>query len=67
MRDQSTYPKEQEKPSSADAPTKTAVIGITELTDEQLDWVTGGGKTRAAVQPLDYIKVTMEDIIITSV
>ena len=35
MRDQSTYPKEHQKPSSADAPAKAAVV--TELSDEQLD------------------------------
>ena len=63
MRDQSTYPKEHQKPSSADAPAKAAVTGMTELSDEQLDWVTGGQKTGEQVE---YLKVTMTDILITS-
>ena len=64
MRDQSTYPKEHQKPSSADAPAKAAVTGMTELSDEQLDWVTGGRK--AGGGQVEYLEVKMEDIIITS-
>ena len=59
MCDRSTYPKEHQKPSSADAPAKAAVTGTTELSDEQLDWVSGGA-------PREYLKVTMEDILISS-
>ena len=62
MRDQSTYPKEHQKPSSADAPAKAAVTGMTELSDEQLDWVAGGRKTGQ----LEYLEITMEDVLITS-
>ena len=62
MRDQSTYPKEHQKPSSADAPAKAAVPGMTELSDEQLDLVMGGRKTGQ----LEYLEITMEDVLITS-
>jgi len=62
MRDQSTYPKEHQKPSSADAPAKAAVTGMTELSDEQLDWVAGGRKTGAQ----EFITVTMQDVLISS-
>ena len=64
MRDQSTYPKEHQKqPSSADAPAKAAVTGMTELSDEQLDWVAGGRK--AGGEQLEYLKVSMEDLLIS--
>ena len=63
MRDQSTYPKEHQKPSSADAPAKAAVTGMTELSEEQLDWVAGGRK--AGGEQLEYLKVTMEDLLIS--
>ena len=59
MRDQST---EHQKPSSADAPAKAAVTGMTELSDEQFDWVAGGRKTGQ----LEYLEITMEDVLITS-
>ena len=55
MRDQSTYPKEHQKPSSADAPAKAAVTVMTELSDEQLDSVSGGG-----------LRITMQDVLISS-
>ena len=55
MRDQSTYPKEHLKPSSADAPAKAAVTEMTELSDEQLDSVSGGG-----------LRITMQDVLISS-
>jgi len=55
MRDQSTYPKEHQKPSSADAPAKADVTGMTELSDEHLDLVSGGG-----------LRITMQDILISS-
>jgi bacteriocin-like protein len=55
MRDQSTYPNEHQKPSSADAPAKAAVTEMTELSDEQLDSVSGGG-----------LRITMQDVLISS-
>ena len=55
MRDQSTYPKEHQKPSSADAPAKADVTGMTELSDEHLDLVSGG-----------RLRITMQDILISS-
>jgi len=55
MRDQSTYPKEHQKPSSADAPAEAAVTEMTELSDEQLDSVSGGG-----------LRITMQDVLISS-
>ena len=55
MRDQSTYRKEHQKPSSADAPAKAAVTEMTELSDEQLDSVSGGG-----------LRITMQDVLISS-
>ena len=61
MRDQSTYPEEHQKPSSADAPAKAAVTEMTELSDEQLDWVAGGRKAGQ----VEYLKVTMSDILIS--
>jgi len=64
MRDQSTYPKEHQKPSSADAPAKAAVTGMTELSDEQLDWVAGGRK--AGGEQMEFMPVKMEDILISS-
>ena len=66
MRDQSTYSQEQQEPLWADVATKPAITGMTELSDEQLDWVGGGRRTKAAGEnPLEYLKVTMEDIIVT--
>ena len=62
MRDQSTYPKEHQKPSWADAPAKAAVV--TELSDEQLDWVAGGRKARG--EQMEFMPVKMEDILISS-
>ena len=62
MRDQSTYPKEHQKPSSADAPAKAAVV--TELSDEQLDWVAGGRK--AGGEQMEFMPVKMEDILMSS-
>ena len=64
MRDQSTYPKEHQKPSSADAPAKADVTGMTELSDEQLDWVAGGRK--AGGEQMEFMPVKMEDILISS-
>jgi hypothetical protein len=63
MRDQSTYPTEHQKPSSADAPAKAAVTGMTELSDEQLDWVAGGRKAGAEQQ--EYFVFTMEDLLVS--
>ena len=64
MRDQSTYPNEHQKPSSADAPAKAAVTGMTELSDEQLDWVAGGRK--AGGGQVEYLEIKMEDVQISS-
>ena len=62
MRDQSTYPNEHQKPSSADAPAKAAVTGMTELSDEQLDCVSGGRKAGQ----VEYLEIKMGDVLISS-
>jgi len=43
-----------------------ATLSSGELTDEQLNAVTGGGKTTAQEKPREFIKITMSDIIVSN-
>jgi bacteriocin-like protein len=55
--------KMQKRPKSTDTLLKTSKKKDIELTEKELDKVTGGRK--AGDKPQEYIKITMKDVIIT--
>jgi bacteriocin-like protein len=48
-------------------PSKTETVSSTELTDEQLNEVTGGGKNTSSDQPVKYMEFKLKEVLISGV
>jgi hypothetical protein len=56
-------PKDNAKPTTAENLVKTTPAGAVELSEEDLEKVAGGRK--AGEKPIEYLKITMTDVIIS--
>src|SRR5262249_39794223 len=53
--------------SKIDPSKKNTTVSSTELTDDQLSSVTGGGKNSSSAQPVNYMQFKLKEVLISGV